>query len=243
MSCTEDGCKRTAYYNVAGEERKYCKDHKREGMVQVPKHKCKAEGCTEEATNEYEKGKGVTWNTYCKEHTLKEEKVIEDEVWKEILGYEGSYWVSNKGRVKSSNRILKNNSSKKTGHERISLSYLGVTTRYSVHRLVAEAFLEREGGKDVVDHIDHNPRNNEISNLRWVTHRENSWNRKKQANKTGYKHVSKVGNRYQAVIARCVGTYDTAEEAHKAACEYLKSHDVFYKQYAHIGYTSEALQG
>lgn len=49
--------------------------------------------------------------------------------------------------------------------------------QYKVHRLMAETFLEREEGKNYVDHIDRNSLNNDISNLRWVTARENLLNR------------------------------------------------------------------
>lgn len=42
-----------------------------------------------------------------------------------------------------------------------------------VHRLVAQAFVPLVPGCDDVDHIDGNPRNNHVSNLRWLSHREN----------------------------------------------------------------------
>jgi len=45
--------------------------------------------------------------------------------------------------------------------------------RKYVHRLVAETFLDRKPGKTDVDHIDRNRSNNDVSNLRWTTHKQN----------------------------------------------------------------------
>ena len=50
----------------------------------------------------------------------------------------------------------------------------------SVHRLVAETFLPNVDHKPVVDHIDHDPENNNVKNLRWFTYKENNNHRQKQ---------------------------------------------------------------
>lgn len=50
--------------------------------------------------------------------------------------------------------------------------------RYYVHRLIAEAFIINSENKPVIDHIDRNPSNNDVANLRWVTVRENALNKK-----------------------------------------------------------------
>ena len=71
---------------------------------------------------------------------------------------------------------------------RLSSGYLCVTIPYregcSIHRLVAEAFLPNPLGLRDVDHIDGNRTNNNPTNLRWVTHKENCNNPN-----TKYKHV------------------------------------------------------
>jgi hypothetical protein len=171
------------------------------------------------------------YGTYAVTHPLKMSDTAEG--WKEIRGYEGHHWVSNKGQVKSIFRVLKETITK-SGHARVHLSHMGVPKGFAVHRLVAEAFVEGEKAGLVVDHIDRNPANNKASNLRWVTQRENCWNKKDKANMTGFKHVTKRGNRYTVSISRTIGSYDTPEEAHAAAIKYLETEDRFYKMYSHM---------
>lgn len=50
-------------------------------------------------------------------------------------------------------------------------------TKKYVHRLVAETFIENPSDLPEVDHKDRNKSNNEVTNLRWVTHKENMENR------------------------------------------------------------------
>lgn len=110
-----------------------------------------------------------------------------NEIWKPIPNYNLKYEVSSFGRVKSLKRKVNSgllNSGYRTVKERI-LSQCGKPNHYlkvslsgksfSVHQLVAMAFLNHKpcGFKLVVDHIDGNKTNNNVSNLRIVTTREN----------------------------------------------------------------------
>lgn len=100
-----------------------------------------------------------------------------NELWKDVVGYEGIYQVSNFGRVKSakynSHKYLKNKTP--SGRDvRVALWKDKKPKDFLVHRLVAEAFLPKVEGKVSINHIDGNPRNNYIDNLEWCNHKENN---------------------------------------------------------------------
>lgn len=108
-----------------------------------------------------------------------------NEVWKDIVGYEGYYQVSNLGRVKSfGNTKIPN---KYTGKERLLKSvkhttdYLQITLfkngkgkQFSVHRLVALTFLDNPNNYPCVNHKDENKQNNCVDNLEWCTYKYNN---------------------------------------------------------------------
>lgn len=95
-----------------------------------------------------------------------------NEVYKDIVGFEGIYQVSNFGNVKNQHgKILKT--------YKINSGYLclklhdatGKRSSHLVHRLVATAFLDNP--KTEVNHIDGNKHNNTLTNLEWCTSSEN----------------------------------------------------------------------
>ena len=98
------------------------------------------------------------------------------EIWKDKKDYEGLYMVSNWGRVKSikfgKERILKpvTNSS---GYLLVNLCKDGKVKAFTVHRLVAEAFLPNPHNYPCVNHKDENKQNNNVDNLEWCTHEYN----------------------------------------------------------------------
>lgn len=132
-----------------------------------------------------------------------------EEIWKDIPGYTGHYQVSNIGRVKSVERkvkwkntyrlqkgmirkLLKNTE----GYYKVGLFKGGVEKKFSVHQLVAMAFLEHSpsGVDRVVDHIDRNPSNNNVENLRIVSTRENNMNKSCENTTSRYIGVYKNSN-------------------------------------------------
>lgn len=111
-----------------------------------------------------------------------------EEIWKDISGFEGYYQVSNLGRVKSIDRRVKSGK----GNGRISYGRIKQPSinnkgyfmhklnrnckqyNFLLHRLVAQAFIPNPNNYPEIDHMDGNPQNNNLENLRWVTHKENS---------------------------------------------------------------------
>ena len=113
-----------------------------------------------------------------------------EEIWKDIEGFEGLYQVSNLGRVRSLDRIVADSRTgyrtlngrilslmnSQRGYQRIKLCKNGKVIIFSVHRLVAQVFIPNPDNKPEVDHIDTNPSNNRVDNLRWATNLENNRN-------------------------------------------------------------------
>ena len=101
------------------------------------------------------------------------------EQWTPIKNYEGFYEISNTGKVKSLINRYKTKTNQellpyidKKGYHRVTLSK-PTKARFLVHRLVAEHFVEKRQGCDIVNHLDNNPSNNVFTNLEWTTYSGN----------------------------------------------------------------------
>jgi hypothetical protein len=99
------------------------------------------------------------------------------EEWRAIVGTKGFIEVSNEGRVRSllggTPRILKTQVDNK-GYHRVRVTIERVKMSYKVHREVAKAFIDNPGNLPQVNHIDGNKDNNCVTNLEWVTNKENA---------------------------------------------------------------------
>jgi hypothetical protein len=117
----------------------------------------------------------------------------EGEIWKSVVGYEDSYMVSNYGRVISIKTECLNVRNGKTfirhfkpyickiqfeggntDYGLISLTSQGKRKTYSIHRIVATAFIPNPNNYPCVDHIDDNPKNNKADNLQWCSYHINN---------------------------------------------------------------------
>ena len=119
-----------------------------------------------------------------------------EEIWKDVVGFEGAYKVSNLGRVKSLDRMVTVRRGKDVYQYPVQGRILKPTTQnhgylgvwlygkggvsnrngriYGIHRIVAEAFCKKSDGDCEVNHINENKADNRACNLEWCTHQENS---------------------------------------------------------------------
>lgn len=132
-----------------------------------------------------------------------------ENIFKPVTGYNGLYEVSNQGVVRSldkditaknrkvytrKGRVLKGSmTGPGTMYLKVRLTdHNGVSRLLSVHRLVAEAFVDNPHGHRIVCHCDGNSANNVASNLRWDTQAENVRDMYRHGRKTvGYRHLTK----------------------------------------------------
>ena len=94
------------------------------------------------------------------------------EEFKEIIGYEGWYWISNLGNVKSKFRQLKP-CINKDGYYVVNLCKENHMKTFYVHRLVALHFIDNPDNLPQVNHKDECKTNNCVTNLEWCTQQQN----------------------------------------------------------------------
>ena len=167
------------------------------------------------------------------------------EVYKPVEGYENLYEVSNTGNVRSLVNRYKNTKgifllsqeNVRAGngtYKRVQLS--GPRKRFSVHRLVAEAFIKNPRNKPQVNHIDNNPSNNVVTNLEWCTGSENLIHAQKQgrlydaqskggiaAGKIATEKVlaeveKMLGSKYGYFTVTSIGHYSKTSNIHMVGC-------------------------
>ena len=153
------------------------------------------------------------------------------EEWRDIKGYEGLYQISSEGRVKSKQRIARNNQTikekirkpkiDKDGYCCVSLWIDGVSKEYFIHRLVAQAFILNPYNKPCIDHINTNKTDNRAENLKWCTHKENANN---PISREKY-----LRNRYKVEGTHRISVYRPTKESIEKMAEKHKKPVAMYK--------------
>lgn len=186
--------------------------------------------------------------------------VFNDEEWRDIVGFEGRYQVSNLGRIKSLNRIgrrgqlLPGKLKKPTGNRYLgtTLELDGKTYNKLVHRLVAEAFIPNPDSLPEVNHIDGDITNNKVENLEWctasanhahgVSHRKSySYRKQVKCLETGeiFASISAAGRSVNADATQIVESIEAqrcCKEFTFAYMDDLPSDEVAYVHQAHAKY-------
>lgn len=179
-------------------------------------------------------------------------KHMPNEVWKDVIGYENRYMVSNLGRVYSKHykKILSPHYIH-CGYLQVTFSKNNKPKNFLVHRLVAEAFIPNPLGLPEVNHIDMKRDNNVVTNLEWCTKSENLHHAFKNGRKPSYSTLNKImpfkksssylhvyfrkeRNRFLGILTINkktirVGSYKTDLEAALAVDKYIKEHNLNLK--------------
>ena len=140
-----------------------------------------------------------------------------EEIWAPVNGFEGLYEISNLGRVKNCRFNKLKKSRIRSGYYSVTLFKDGELKSLSIHRMMADAFINNK--KECVNHIDGNKLNNNLSNLEWVSYRENAVHRDlKRKTKTGKANIILHSNSFQVRVRHDnkyvqLGSYKKIEDA------------------------------
>lgn len=159
------------------------------------------------------------------------------EIFKDVIGYEGIYQISNLGNIKSLSRCVVRSNNRNfitktkinknhicdTGYYAIRLKKLGVSKIFKVHRLIAVAFMPNTENKPQINHIDGNKLNNDISNLEWCTNKENAIHAYKNKLSNPSTKIAVEFTKVKVIDTVTDITYNSIIEASKAV-GYSRSH-------------------
>lgn len=135
------------------------------------------------------------------------------EIWKPIPLVDGKYEACSKGGKIRNAKTKKVHSAHDNGNGylKVHLSKLG---NYFVHQLVLNAFIGQKPEGYECDHRDRNRYNNDLSNLRYVSRRENAKNKEDYTDCMGREmHYSRSVYMIDSVDGEIVDTYDSVSDA------------------------------
>lgn len=175
---------------------------------------------------------------------------INKEIWKDIIGYEGYYQISNLGSVKSLEREVNRKYNKAVIKESIlkarltdknyyfvTLSINRIKKKKTIHRLLAIHFIDNPMNKEQVNHIDKNKLNNNLCNLEWVSCRENICHSNSFKNRSS-KYIGvtfrKKYNKWESAIrfngkSVSLGNFSSEEEAYNERVKFERNNGIINK--------------
>jgi len=153
------------------------------------------------------------------------------EEWKEITDYP-NYEISTLGNVRNKKgKLLALHITRE--HYYIKLYKDSKGKMFYIHRLLAEAFIPNPNNYPLIDHIDRNPLNNSLDNLRWANKAINSYNRKSKPHTSKFRGVSwyKKDKKWEVCIRinkknTYIGRFETEEEGALAFNNFVISHNL-----------------
>lgn len=170
-----------------------------------------------------------------------------EEIWKDIVGYEGIYQVSNLGEVKSLSRIVdrgllpnrfqKERILKKSINAQcyyvVNLTKQSKQKVHTVHSLVAMCFIGERKGLDT-NHIDSNKLNNCLNNLEYVSRRENTCHGKSRKHdfpgiSFRYKTQKWAANPVFNGHVNDLGSFSKKDDAISCVMNFYKQHNIVNK--------------
>lgn len=163
---------------------------------------------------------------------------LKGEEWKPVVGYESYYLISNYGRLKSLTRYTFDSKGRSMYHKgkivKASVSRCGYATfRISVegklicvilHRLVADAFIPNHENLPFVHHLDEDKLNNKVSNLGWISNKDNinykdTQKRHSESLKKSIRHKTYIVKQYD-LLGNEMATYRGKSEIIDAGYSY-----------------------
>lgn len=138
-----------------------------------------------------------------------------EEIWKQIKGYEGLYWISNYGNIKNKKKLL-HPYKHKDGYLFIDLCKDGRKKTMSIHRLVALHFIDNPNNYAYVNHKDEQKNNNNQCNLEWCEFSYNI-NYGSRNERTSQKLMNRKNESYKIAVYtknnELIGIYPSIKEA------------------------------
>ena len=165
------------------------------------------------------------------------------EEWKDVVGYEGLYTVSNTGQIRGPRKLLRPGADG-GGYLAVNLCKNGTQTLTKDHRIVACAFIPNPEQKREVDHINRDRTDNRVENLQWSTKRENMLNTYRHDRKQYGIYWVKLRGIYEVKFRvnskmRHYGWHDTLEKATQvrdaAICELNRTDELPMQIIADLG--------